>query len=101
MDKVIISEGQTLRDVALQELGSIDAIYELAIANGLNYISTLSAGQELKISDILRAKYDAYKDVSIQFKRESYRVKTGAFEDSALFEGDFDEEDNNDSDFLT
>lgn len=45
----IVSAGQSLLDVCLQELGAVDALYELADANGLTITATLRPGQQLQV----------------------------------------------------
>ena len=44
---ITTAEGQTLLDIALQELGSADLAFELAEANGLNVSDTLAPGTQL------------------------------------------------------
>lgn len=52
---VVVQPGQTLHDIAVQWLGSAEAVYELAQLNGLAYTESLVAGQEL----VLPAAYAA------------------------------------------
>ena len=44
-----VQDGQNLADIAIQEYGSLDAIVDLANANGLSITANLDAGIELKI----------------------------------------------------
>lgn len=47
--KIIISEKQTLLDIAIQETGSLESVFEIAEANGLVVSDILEPGLELKI----------------------------------------------------
>ena len=52
MKQVIIQEGQSLVDVALQELGSIEGLFALLGANpGLDLDSDLEAGQKVLVNE--------------------------------------------------
>lgn len=46
-DTVIVKDRQTLLDIAIQESGSIEAVFELAMNNGLSITELLSAGTVL------------------------------------------------------
>jgi len=45
--------GQTLFDIAIQELGSAEGAFELSILNGLNITDELVPGQELILPDVV------------------------------------------------
>jgi hypothetical protein len=47
MAKVVVLEEQTLFDIAVQECGSIEAAFELAVNNGLFVTDTVNAGGEI------------------------------------------------------
>jgi hypothetical protein len=51
-----VTEGQTLLDVAMQELGSPESIFDLADANGLAITAELTSGQALVIPTSLAAR---------------------------------------------
>lgn len=48
---VTILEGQSLLDIALQELGSIEGAYALAVLNGLSLTDSLAAGRVLQLPE--------------------------------------------------
>jgi len=61
-----VKEGQTLFDISLQELGSIEGVFELAMLNGFNMTDDLVPGQKLKLPEVI--EYDIqqyYKNKSI------------------------------------
>jgi hypothetical protein len=67
---IIVQPGQSLQDIAVQWLGSAEAVYELAGLNGLTYTATLQAGQELE----LPAAYS--KRTAAQFARNGWAPAT-------------------------
>lgn len=73
----LISEGQSLVDVCIQEHGSIESLLKMALANNLDLNVNPSPGQSLKLSaaDIKRKQLIRY------FKQNQVRVNTG-FTDS-------------------
>ena len=40
-------QGQSIFDIAVQELGSAEAVYDLAVLNGLSVTDVLEIGQEI------------------------------------------------------
>ncbi len=48
MIKAVALEGQSLLDLALQECGSIEAAFDMAVQNGLSVTSELTSGQLLE-----------------------------------------------------
>jgi len=50
---VTILEGQSLLDIALQELGSLEGAYALAVLNGLSLTDSLAAGMLLQLPDVV------------------------------------------------
>jgi len=48
--KIIVKEGQTILDVALQEYGSIESLQDFLTDNGLDWNSDLREGQEVEIN---------------------------------------------------
>ena len=58
--------GQSLVDIAVQELGSVEGVFELAKLNGISVTDDLIPGQELTlpiISNIPIANYYANKGI--------------------------------------
>ncbi len=53
--KVTVKDGQTLADIAVQEYGSLAAVTELALLNGIAVTDIPSPGSELLLPD---AVYD-------------------------------------------
>jgi LysM repeat protein len=49
MKTVVVSAGQSLVDVCLQELGTVAALFDLADANGLAITDPLQPGQQLTV----------------------------------------------------
>ena len=56
MRTITTAEGQSLVDIALQELGNPDLVFELAEANGLNLSDTPPAGTQLVLPKIAAAE---------------------------------------------
>lgn len=50
---VTVLEGQSLLDIALQELGSLEGAYNLAVLNGLSLTDSLAAGMLLQLPDVV------------------------------------------------
>lgn len=51
MGKIVVLEGQTLIDLAIQQCGSVEAAFQLAVENDLSVTDELSAGLELSSID--------------------------------------------------
>lgn len=49
---VKVQAGQTLLDIAIQELGSADAVAALAFLNELDITAEITAGQVLKLPEV-------------------------------------------------
>lgn len=73
MTNATISDGQSLLDVALQELGSIAALFDLADANGLGITDALAAGQVLAVP----ASAAARPELAGYFAARQVRINTG------------------------
>ncbi len=56
--RVQISAGQSLVDVCLQELGTVEALFELADANGLTITAALRPGQLLTVPESISGRPD-------------------------------------------
>lgn len=57
---MIVLEGQSLIDVAIQCCGSAEAAYEIAVLNGLSITDDLAAGRELNIPTAVNATIVSY-----------------------------------------
>lgn len=72
--KTIITEGQSLVDVAIQELGSVEALFDLADANGVAITDQLTPGQALEVP----ASSAAVPAVVGYFSGRGQRINTGS-----------------------
>jgi hypothetical protein len=52
MASVKVSDKQSLFDIAVQSLGSVSAVFELATENDLSITEALTAGQSLGLSEV-------------------------------------------------
>ncbi len=68
-----ITEGQSLLDVALQELGSVAGLFDLADAAGLAITDQLTPGQVLAVP----ASAAARPELVGYYAGRAYRVNTG------------------------
>ncbi len=88
MTNVRATEGQTLTDIAIRELGSTGAAYELALLNGLQLDEDIEAGQVIELSEV------ANDTVATYYKNNNKRPVSGLSEEEAhvrLFDHVFDE----------
>jgi hypothetical protein len=98
VSQTIISAGQSLIDVAIQELGSVEALFDLADANGLAITDVLTPGQLLHVPDSAAM----VADIVGYFGGRGQRINTGDTEVPASLEfRDFDKEDFDKEDFDT
>ncbi len=74
MSQTIVTEGQSLVDVAIQELGSVEALFDLADANGLAITDELTPGRVLVVPDSAAA----VPAVVSYFSARQQRINTGA-----------------------
>jgi len=61
-----VLQGQTLIDIAIQELGSAEGAFELAVLNGLSVTDDLDPGRELQLPAVVNrsiAEYYANKGI--------------------------------------
>lgn len=49
MTEVIVEDGQCLVDIAIQETGSMETVFDIAVENNIDPTSDLVPGQRLKI----------------------------------------------------
>lgn len=93
VEKVIISKGQNLVDLCIQELGSIEGLVALMRANGFTANTDPVPGTELKVlmEDVVDEKA---RDL---FKSLTYKVNTGLVADTpeedpeGIFDDSFDD----------
>ncbi len=73
MSQALITAGQSLVDVAIQELGSVGAAFDLADAAGLAITDVLTPGQVLEVpaSALARPELVSY------FRNRGQRINTG------------------------
>jgi hypothetical protein len=74
MSQTIITSGQSLADVAVQELGTVEALFELADAAGLAITDALTVGLAVEVPEAAAA----LPDVAAYFAGRSQRVNTGS-----------------------
>jgi hypothetical protein len=74
MSQTTVSAGQSLVDVALQELGSLEALFDLADANGLTITDLIAPGRQLQVP----ASAAAFPDLVRYYASRRQRVNTGA-----------------------
>jgi len=67
-----VTEGQTLLDICLQELGTVAAVFELADANNLGVTDTLTPGQQLVVPTALATR----PEVVAYFTSRRQRINT-------------------------
>lgn len=97
MSQTIITAGQSLVDVAIQELGSVEALFELADAAGLAITDALAPGALL----LVPASPYALPDTAGYFRARAQRINTGdevAASPLSLHDFDFPAFDNSDFD---
>lgn len=73
MKTTTTSNGQSLVDVALQELGSVAALFDLADANGRAITDLLTPGLALDVSDSAAA----VPATAAYYAAKTYRVNVG------------------------
>tara|TARA_R100000306_G_C4376675_1_gene142229 strand:- start:2253 stop:2540 length:288 start_codon:yes stop_codon:yes gene_type:complete len=79
MRLIKVLSGQTVFDIALQELGSAVGVLDIALLNGISITETLTPGQTLNVPD-----YVLEKNVVADFKKNGIRPAT-ADSDSEIY----------------
>ncbi|MDT8337175.1 MAG: hypothetical protein RQ856_05030 [Candidatus Izemoplasmatales bacterium] len=93
MDKIIVTEGQGLIDLAIELYGNIEAVDWLIEDNaGLTFNSNLLPGMELKIRNTKKEK-----DIATYFNNKQLAIATQPVGSN----GDFDDNDFDSNDFNT
>jgi hypothetical protein len=80
--RTTIIDRQNLLDIALQETGSIEGVFELATANDIAVSDEVSAGTELKVPE-----GNINADVLRQYKANNIKPATGNIQDAEILEG--------------
>lgn len=83
--EVVVRDGQTLADIAIQEYGAIEALPALAMANGRSVTGTLRAGDVLtlpgKVYNRLMQGYCKNHDVRPATQRDESGIRLRVFTD--------------------
>ena len=80
--KTTIIDQQNLLDIALQETGSIEGVFELATANDIAVSDEIPAGTELKVPE-----GNTNPDVLRQYKANDIKPATGNIKDAEILDG--------------
>lgn len=54
--KITVKGGQTLADISVTRMGSLEALMQLALANDMAVTEQLTAGQQLESVDVVRSE---------------------------------------------
>lgn len=79
MRVIKVLSGQSVFDIALQELGSVLGILEIAQLNGISVTETLTPGQTLNVPD-----FAIEANVVADFKRNKIKPATAKTADSYI-----------------
>jgi hypothetical protein len=74
MSQTTVSAGQNLLDICLQELGNLEALFDLADANDLAITDLVAPGRQLQVPDSAAALADLVR----YYATRRQRVNTGA-----------------------
>ncbi len=91
MKEITVLNNQSLFDISVQEYGTIEGVFEIALANGLSVTDKLTVGQKLKIPEIDPALIqteivDYYRRNDIHPATGDYDLSLFAFEQQQNFE---------------
>lgn len=87
MEKIIITEGQTLIDLAVRIYGSAESVFDLAFQNGLSVSDTLKAGTQISYDP----KMISNKTMVDYMRKNTLEPATGS-KSEEIFEDKFSEE---------
>lgn len=90
MDEVVVLEDQSLLDVAIQECGSVEAVFELAVNNDLSVTDTVISGNTIKGATKIKTAIADY--FSVHRLRPATTETQTNIEYSRLFGEEFGEE---------
>lgn len=83
---ITVIANQSLLDLAIQENGNVDAVFDLAVANNISITEILSPGKEIIP---VKSDYSNFETANY-FKGRSKKIATGLnFEDSEILEPEF------------
>lgn len=87
MTRAIVTEGQSLFDLALQECGHVSAAFGLATDNDLSLTAILTPGQVIEVAEsrIVRPEVVAY------YRARNHRINTDNSEVADAEPGIFDD----------
>ena len=94
MRTIKVMQGQSLFDVALQEMGSVEGVLKIALANGLSITEALSPDQKILVPDSLinRAVVQSFRSHALRpatigsFKALKQKLFTNGLFENGLFE---------------
>ena len=75
MKEITVLNNQSLFDISVQEYGTIEGVFEIALANGLSVTDKLTAGQKLKIPEIDQSLVQP--EIVDYYKRNDIHPATG------------------------
>jgi len=75
MKEITVLNNQSLFDISVQEYGTIEGVFEIALANGLSVTDTLTAGQKLIIPEIDQSLVQP--EIVDYYKRNDIHPATG------------------------
>lgn len=90
MAKVVISEGQNIIDLCIQEYGGIQSLISFCKENNLEFTETLTPGSSVNIDTVNISR----KQVVAYNKKNRIRANTGILvptSDDGIFDDTFDE----------
>ena len=62
MSSVVVRPGQTLADIAVEHLGGMERVFDLATLNGLAITDELTPGQSLELPEIENSRAKRFHD---------------------------------------
>jgi hypothetical protein len=91
MEQIVVYEGQNLVDIAIQEYGSLEGVWQLVMDNpnirGIDY--QLKAGEILQIDETKKIR----EDITDYFEKRNIKLNTG---DDFFFFAEFSDDFNED-----
>lgn len=74
---VTVEQGQVLEDIAIQEYGCLEGVWNIMEDNGLNLDSQLYTGQPLIISETVPTLTNTNKEIAKQFSSKKLKPNRG------------------------
>ena len=75
MKEIIVHNNQSLFDIAVQEYGTVEAVFDLAVANNVSITEMLTAGQVIKVPELPAEQTN--REVVDYLRREGIKPATG------------------------